>query len=181
MVSSRSMGSHQRAYKGQSDVWLTPPYILEALGPFDLDPCAATDAPWPTASAHYTEQDDGLRQPWHGFVWCNPPYGPATWRWLQKLADHHNGLALIFARTETAGFFDTVWRQADAILFLEGRLHFHTPDGIRADTNSGAPSCLVAYGPEAVARLTASSLSGALCSGWHSVGAEQPSLLEGLV
>lgn len=26
--------------------WLTPPYILEALGGFDLDPCAPEFRPW---------------------------------------------------------------------------------------------------------------------------------------
>lgn len=34
------MGSHQSAVN-KSDVWLTPPHILRALGEFDLDPCAA--------------------------------------------------------------------------------------------------------------------------------------------
>jgi len=28
-----------------TEVWLTPPYILEALGAFDLDPCASLDRP----------------------------------------------------------------------------------------------------------------------------------------
>lgn len=176
MSKGGTMGSHQRAYKGMTDIWLTPPYILEALGPFDLDPCAATDAPWPTATKHYTEEDDGLQQPWEGFVWCNPPYGPATFKWLRKLAEHGNGLALIFARTETAGFFNEVWGRADALLFLHGRVHFYTSDGIRADTNSGAPSVLVAYGPLAAQRLARCNLAGAYAKGWWAQGASQRGL-----
>ena len=38
------------AGKGRSEVWITPPWILRALGPFDLDPCAADQQPWPTAA-----------------------------------------------------------------------------------------------------------------------------------
>lgn len=29
----------------KSDIWLTPPHILDALGPFDLDPCAPDPRP----------------------------------------------------------------------------------------------------------------------------------------
>lgn len=144
------------------DEWLTPPHILKALGPFDLDPCAPVTPPWPIAAKHYTVQDNGLAQTWHGFVWCNPPYGRATGDWLRKLGDHGNGLALIFARTETADFVQQVWRRADAVMFLHGRLHFHHVSGERAKANGGAPSCLVAYGEEAVGRLAASKLTGTL-------------------
>ena len=31
----------------------------------------------------YTRRDDGLRQPWHGSVWCNPPYSGLD-AWLAK-------------------------------------------------------------------------------------------------
>lgn len=30
--------------------WLTPPHIIEALGPFDLDPCCPPTMPWRTAT-----------------------------------------------------------------------------------------------------------------------------------
>lgn len=140
-----SIGGHQSASM-LKDEWLTPPEILRALGEFDLDPCAPVKRPWPTAAEHYTIEDNGLAQPWHGRVWCNPPYGLEAARWLDRLAQHGNGIALIFARTETRMFFDHVWRRADAVLFIEGRLHFHHVDGSRAAANAGAPSCLVAYG-----------------------------------
>ena len=79
--------------------WLTPPYIVEALGEFDLDPCSPINRPWDTATRHYDEWDDGLNKPWWGRVWCNPPYGREAEMWLKKLAGHGNGIALIFART----------------------------------------------------------------------------------
>ena len=154
------MGSHQSA-RAQTTTWLTPPEILVALGPFDLDPCAApSPRPWPTAARHIELPVDGLAAEWAGRVWLNPPYSFAAWKWLEKLADHGDGIALIFARTETAGFVRTVWQRASALLFLHGRLYFHYPDGERAGANSGAPSVLVAYGSAAAERLRTSGLSG---------------------
>lgn len=155
-----SIGGHQSA-AALKDEWLTPPELLSALGPFDLDPCApAHPRPWEMAMQHYTIHDDGLTQPWAGMVWCNPPYGKATGPWLARCADHGRAIALIFARTETAMFFEEVWGKATALLFIEGRLHFHHADGRRARANSGAPSVLVAYGGEAAARLRAGRVPG---------------------
>lgn len=158
-----AIGGHQSA-NARTTTWLTPPHIIDALGPFDLDPCAADG--WDTATEHYLLPTDGLVTPWRGFVWLNPPYGSEVWRWLSRLADHGNGIALTFARTETAGFVQTVWARADAILFLHGRLHFHYANGKRAAANSGAPSCLVAYGSTAVNRLKDSGLRGSLVCDW---------------
>lgn len=58
----------ERKHKGSAgkDEWLTPPYITEQLGPFDLDPCSPIDRPWPTAKKHYTILDDGLNKTWGG-------------------------------------------------------------------------------------------------------------------
>lgn len=139
------MGSHQSAAM-LKDEWLTPLEIIKALGVFNLDPCAPINRPWDTAEQHFSVADNGLAQPWHGRVWLNPPYGRETWIWLNRLVAHGNGVALIFARTETRMFFDYVWNCADAVFFFEGRLHFHHVDGRRAAANAGAPSCLVAYG-----------------------------------
>ena len=153
------MGSHQSA-RMKSDVWLTPPEILKALGEFDLDPCSPLDRPWDTAKKHFTVDDDGLTQDWAGRVWLNPPYGREAAKWLEKLAKHGDGIALIFARTEIKMFFDHVWAKATGILFIEGRLHFHRPDGSRAKANAGAPSCLIAYGEGGFNVLSQSGING---------------------
>ena len=129
-----------------TDVWLTPPYIIKALGDFDLDPCASINRPWDTARNHYTIKDNGLEQEWHGRVWCNPPYGPKLGPFLHKLSNHPGGgVALVFARTETKAFFDYVWNKATAVFFIKGRIRFHKPDGQLGGT-SGSPSVLIAYG-----------------------------------
>lgn len=145
----------------QKDEWLTPPYIFEALGHFDLDPCSPISPPWKIADRNYTVKDNGLIKPWSGFVWCNPPYGRQTSIWLKKMAEHNNGIALIFARTDTKMFQDYCFT-ADAILFLRGRLAFYSVQGKKGGS-AGAPSCLVAYGKEAVERLKNSGLPGKLC------------------
>lgn len=158
IMTRRAMGSHHSA-KADTTTWLTPPHITEALGDFDLDPCAAPG--WPTAKRHVILPEDGLAVDWTGNrVWLNPPYGNEAWAWLDKLAEHGCGTALMFARTETSGFVEQVWGKATAVKFLHGRLHFHYPDGTRAPANSGAPSVLIAYGIEDAIRLQASELKG---------------------
>jgi hypothetical protein len=154
-----SLSGHQSPVMGK-DEWLTPPEIIRALGRFDLDPCAPADdrRPWDTAAKHYSADQDGLAQEWQGRVWCNPPFGREAVKWLRRMARHGNGVALIPARTETAMFYECVWGIADAVCFLKGRPHFHHVTGERAAFNSGAPICLVAYGPQNAAALRASRL-----------------------
>ena len=154
------IGSHTKTHRGETDEWLTPPEIKKPLGVFDLDPCSPVDRPWDTATTHYTIEDDGLKQVWVGRVWLNPPYGPQTGKWLDRLATHGIGTALIFARTETAMFVVHVWKRADAVLFIHGRLHFYTVGGQRARGNAGGPSVLIAYGSEDAEQLRTSGIAG---------------------
>ncbi len=155
----KGIGGHQSA-SSRTDDWLTPPEIIQALGPFDLDPCASIDQPWKTAKTQWTIKDDGLFKNWFGKVWLNPPYGQSTSVWLNRIANHGNGIALIFARTETQMFFNYVWHAADAIFFIRGRLSFYYPDGTRSKTNAGAPSVLIAYGNKNAGKLKHAHIGG---------------------
>ena len=168
-LSSDEIDKSQRSISGvhsgraQTHSWITPKFIIDALGPFDLDPCQCNPQPWPCAARGIVLPEDGLAADWGSCrVWCNPPYSVHASQWMAKLARHGRGTALIFARTETEMFFDHVWGKASAILFLEGRLHFHYPDGRRADANAGGPSCLIAYGEDDACSLASSGLPGAL-------------------
>lgn len=152
------MGSHQNS-SICNDEWLTPQYIIKAFGKFDLDPCASVIRPWDTAKIHYTKKDNGLNKEWSGRVWMNPPYGKNTALWLKKFREHGDGIALIFARTETKMFFDYCWC-ADALLFIQNRLHFYNVKGVRASMNGGAPSVLIAYGDRNVEALKESNIKG---------------------
>ena len=147
---------------------LTPPYALEPvrelLGGIGLDPCTEPDNPT-RADKWYSLPADGCALPWDApTVWCNPPYGKALKAWLNKLALHGNGIALVFARTETEAFFGHAWPYASAMLFLRGRLTFAYPDGSlpRNGANSGGPSVLIGYGDEAERRLLSCEDLGAV-------------------
>jgi hypothetical protein len=154
-----TIGSHQKTI-GDSQDWITPRFILDALGPFDLDPAAAEPRPWDCASESWSQ--DGLTKPWHGRVFLNPPFDRrVVGDWVAKLARHGDGVLLIHARTE-AGWFEPIWQSASAILFLADRLHFHRPDGTRCKANSGAPAVLAAFGGPNAVVLKRSKLAGIL-------------------
>ena len=168
-----TLGSHQRTI-GKSQVHLTPKWLIDTLGPFDLDPCAATVRPWDCAARNITEAEDGLTADWgssDNMVWLNPPFDRRiVASWIAKLARHGNGIALVHARTETE-WFRPIWQGADVILFLSNRLTFCTPagdqvtvlnkmTGKRQPANSGAPVVLAAFGNKAAWRLRTSHIPG---------------------
>lgn len=166
-----TLGSHQRTI-GRSQVHITPRHIIDALGPFDLDPCAADPRPWDCATKNYTEAQDGLSQHWSGRVWLNPPFDTrCVGTWIKRMAAHGRGTALVHARTDTK-WFQPIWRNATGILFLRGRLVFYQPDGspqvvsnpnsrhYGKVANSGAPPILVAFGRMDADRLQNSGLGG---------------------
>jgi hypothetical protein len=139
--------------------WLTPPDLVKKLGRFDLDPCSPINAPFLHAPNNYTIEDDGLQKEWFGRVYLNPPYGKGMELWLEKLKNHGNGIALIFARTETKCFFDNIWNDADGILFVKGRIRFYHVSGTQGGT-PGAPSVFIAYGEENALALKNSGIEG---------------------
>ena len=139
--------------------WLTPPELVQKLGEFDLDPCAPINAPFLHAKNNFTTIDNGLIKDWFGRVYLNPPYGRGMELWLEKLKYHGNGIALIFARTETKCFFEHIWNDANAILFVKGRIRFYHISGIQAGT-PGAPSVFIAYGKANAIALKNSGIEG---------------------
>lgn len=165
----RGIGSHH-ATKGEYDTWLTPLAIVRALGVFDLDPCAApSPPPWPTAQRHIELPENGLIADWTGSrVWLNPPYGAAIGDWLLKMAQHRNGMALTFARTETYAWQKWVFPFATAVLFIGGRINFRLPDGTDPGKNAGAPSALIAY-----SAMDADILRNSGIAGWFVTDLER--------
>lgn len=163
-----TLGSHQTTV-GKSQVHITPRWIIDALGPFDLDPCAADPRPWNCANHNYTERMDGMSLPWYGRIWLNPPFDRYyVADWIKRLAAHNNGIALLHARTET-DWFRPCWQRAEAILFMDRRISFCRPDGSEQPANSGAPPVLVAFGYVARHRLEHSGISGAFVTKWNFV------------
>lgn len=138
--------------------YYTPKHIFDMLGVvFDMDVASPLEGPlpWIPAVRHLTSKEDGLASPWVGFVWCNPPYGKETIKWLKKMSEHKNGIALVFARTDTNWFHNHV-TTADAILFLNKRIKFVDRD----QNEGGSPGCgsmLIAWGEEGTKTLVAAN------------------------
>jgi hypothetical protein len=68
------MASNFNLNTENKEEWLTPKWIIDELGEFDLDPCFLPPErrPWETAKKTYWKELDGLKQEWIGRVWCNP-------------------------------------------------------------------------------------------------------------
>lgn len=142
------------SHSGKTNTWLTPLELVRSLGEFDLDPCAF--------NGHLTAQklivlpECGLTANWSGRVWLNPPYGKEQRDWLEKLKNHGDGVALIFARLETK------WIQPfikDGFFILEGRISFLN-ERFEKTTNAGAPSMLIPFGRKNIGAILSSDLKG---------------------
>jgi len=160
MVSGLTHESHIN----KSIEWYTPKWIFDKLDmKFDLDPCSPLGGvPWIPAKEHYSIEDDGLTKCWQNKrVWLNPPYGKYTGTWLDKMHKHRNGVALVFARTDTAWYHDSV-KNADAILFLRGRIKFVDGLGVTGGSGPGCGSMLIAWGDDSVNSLRGMSDLGHL-------------------
>lgn len=97
-----------------SDERFTPRWVFDALGEkFDLDPASPVEYETFVPATHrFTREDDGLAQPWHGFVWCNPPFSAAT-PWADRFIEHGNGIWL--GPIANAAWFQRMLRAADLI------------------------------------------------------------------
>lgn len=147
-MSKQFAAGEPASHKGKTNTWYTPKEITNSLGSFWLDPCTNSSAPFYHASYNCKHDlgEDGLSWEWRNRVWLNPPYGREIEVWLDKLYHHGNGMALVFARTETA------WAQkhmkcCDGFNLLKGRISFVAEDN-RKSTNAATGSMLLAYGVE---------------------------------
>lgn len=152
-------GFTHESTRNESIEWYTPPEIFERLGPFDLDPCSpGAGKSFVPATHHYTIVDDGLTQPWgDSYAWVNPPYGSETGRWMRKLAQHGNGIALVFARTDVKWFHE-IAHLASAITFVSGRIRFYQGSTANRGGTPGAGSMLIGFGERARRELLSSDL-----------------------
>ena len=118
-------------YSSRSEVWETPQPFFDKLNDefhFDLDVCALPENA--KCSRYFTPSEDGLKQPWTGNVWCNPPYGRDIVKWIRKATDEIQKDAnvivlLVHARTDTKWFHDYLYEKPNVELrFVRGRLKF---------------------------------------------------------
>ena len=113
----------------EGDEWYTPLWLFDSLGiRYSTDVCAPADITHVTtpADSFLTEAEDGLSQPWHGTVWCNPPYSNPE-PWALKCVDHNDGLLLTHIPMNAA-WCATVWAACSGIRLFQA-IEFVRPDG----------------------------------------------------
>jgi hypothetical protein len=152
---SGMIGEKRIQVKYKSAEWYTPKWVFDELGlEFDLDPSSPHDMETAVpAKNKYTLFDDGLKKPWHGRVWLNPPYGQSTPIWIRRMIHHNNGVALVFSRTDTA-WCQEAMKAASAMLFISGRIEF-VPGHENAHKKSrcGAGTVIFAFGNDCASAL----------------------------
>lgn len=135
----------------EGDEWYTPKWLFDALGvTFAIDVCSPPDLTHVNVPAeeHYTVEDDGLAQTWHGTVWCNPPYSKPE-PWARRMIHHGDGLLLVHMPMN-AGWCVDVWQSCDAIRLFQA-MEFVRPDG--STQRPGYWLQLAAFGETSVAAL----------------------------
>lgn len=123
-----------------SDEWYTPERVIEAaraaMGTIDLDPASCEEANQVVKATRYIAlPQDGLKVPWEGWVWCNPPYSQGQ-QWVEKVVSEFRriggskpaGICLLLnAATETR-WAQMAMSTASVICFPAGRLRFWGPN-----------------------------------------------------
>lgn len=113
--------------------WETPSSLVRALAyvigidQFDLDPCA--DINNKKATKYYDLDKDGLKQPWFGHVFCNPPYKLTKEFLAKRLEGGWKSITyLIPNRTDTKYWHQHAFDASHWFVF-EGRIGFLRPIG----------------------------------------------------
>ena len=111
--------------------WHTPPDLLEAarktMGAIDLDPASCSKANKNVkAKKYYTQKQDGLKKPWFGRVWLNPPYNRKVIdSFIDKLLNEPIKQAIVLTNNTA----ETKWAQklffrVNAVCFTNYRVRF---------------------------------------------------------
>lgn len=146
---------YEKRRSSVSNEWYTPAAFVEAarrvLGGIDLDPASCAQANETVRAArYYTEDDDGLSQPWKGRLWLNPPYGGQAGAFVTRLVQQHDagnvtaGIALITALTTDTNWFRPLWDHV--LCFAYGRIKFDSNDGTGSSNTAG--SIFIYLGPD---------------------------------
>lgn len=121
-----------------SDSWVTPKWLSDALGPFSLDPCS-------NANGHIQAEekaaldgsgrfDDGLAMTWPRgcSVFCNPNYsnvGP----WAAKLAAHDGPWVALVKLDPTTKWWATLMSAHPTVAPFRKRIKFEGEQSMTAN------------------------------------------------
>ena len=159
---SGMFGEKRQQSSRKSVEWYTPSWVFDELRiDFCLDPSSPHDMETPVpAKEKYTIFDDGLKKPWFGRVFLNPPYGPDTPLWIRRMISHGDGIALVFSRTD-AQWCQEAMQASTAILFLRGRIDFIPGlENQHKKGRAGAGTVMFAFGIECADALSRMSDRG---------------------
>lgn len=131
---------------------LTPSYVLEPvrclLGGIGLDPCTEQDNPC-GADQFYCLPQDGAILPWNvPSVFCNPPYGEARNRWVERCIVEGKARAVVLlipSHTETKIFQRALLACRD-VIFINARLRFGVLRENRRQEAASHGSALFGFG-----------------------------------
>lgn len=124
--------------------WYTPSVYIEAvrevLGSIDLDPASCNEAQKTVKAAkYYTVKDNGLKQPWSGSVFLNPPYSKTGGKSNQELFSSRliyeyqlgNVTEAILLVKSALGYrwFEQLWDACPTVCFARDLIRFVKSDG----------------------------------------------------
>jgi len=117
------------------DNWQTPPDLVagldQAVGGFDLDPCAHPQTDIGSENYCIERGEDGLVEDWHGRVFVNPPFSYKS-DWLEKATNEvasgrvETAVVLTPDSTDTKSWWhEYIAPEAEYICFCEGRVSYY--------------------------------------------------------
>jgi phage N-6-adenine-methyltransferase len=126
----------------------TPLDLFQSLGEFQLDAAASSENA--LCEYFFSEEDDGLNQPWYAYrVWCNPPYSDIS-KWIKKAINetyyekHCDEVVFLLPARTCTKWFREAWAHASRIAFVHGRVNFSGPNMIQGSkANSPFPSVII--------------------------------------
>lgn len=112
--------------------WIVP--VVEVLGDIDLDPASSHFANNQVrARAYYTKEEDGLSSPWTGRIFCNPPYGRMTQKFLlhglKEYAEGRVTEAIFLVNNTRAAWYLRITPAFDARFAVTKRIAFCDQSG----------------------------------------------------
>lgn len=140
-----SKSKHKQKDEKTTIEWYTPSRYVDMVrdvfgGQINTDPASNDFAQsWIKAETYFTKETDGLANSdkWHGFVYCNPPYGNEPKKWLAeaiRLYESGQIKGAIFLLNRSDGmWYRQIKKQLAAVCEVHSRICFIGENGDASD------------------------------------------------